>query len=190
MMRGSHHSAVLCLIIGLCGTAGLYGAPPPAVDLDQLRRECELFENILNTSLRQNMQNPLFIAEKVRGAYLEGYGVTFTYTVNLNRSMILFPKSTQAGRSAGGNEPDLGKTVQLLRRCAAEVLSQYGSGFRQLPGRHKISIIAHVLSRSVDPNVQSGHVLVVTASRDDLGQLQKAKINAEEFKKRIVYLEY
>ncbi|HPB28455.1 MAG TPA: hypothetical protein PK017_09450 [Acidobacteriota bacterium] len=190
MMRRSYLPAVFCLIVGLSGTASLHGAGTPAVDLNQLRRECELFENILNTSLRQNIQNPLFIAEKVRGAYLEGYGVTFTYTVNLNRSMILFPRSTQSATTQSGNEPDLGKTVQILRRCAAEVLSQYGSAFRQLPAQHKISIIAHVLSRSVDPNVQSGHVLVVTATRNDLDQLQRARINADEFKKRIVYLEY
>ncbi len=131
MMRGSHHSAVLCLIIGLCGTAGLFGAGSPDVDLDQLRRECELFENILNTSLRQNMQNPLFIAEKSRGAYLEGYGVTFTYTVNLNRSMILFPKSTQAGRSAGDAEPISARRSSSCdgapRRCSANTDRVSGS---------------------------------------------------------------
>jgi hypothetical protein len=190
-MRGHFGLLVLIgLIAGSAGAPGLRAADSPAVDVVQLKRECELFENILNTSLRQNIANPLFIAEKVRGAYLEGYGVTFTFTVNLSRSLILFPNSARTGQANSGSEPDLNKTIQTLRRCAADVLSQYGAGFRQLPPHHKICIISHVLTRSVDPNTQSGHVLVVTTTRNDVEQFQKARINAEEFKKRISYLEY
>ena len=37
-------------------------------DLQQLKRECELFETIVLTALGQAVPNPLFIAEKPRGA--------------------------------------------------------------------------------------------------------------------------
>ena len=71
-----------------------------------------------------------------------------------------------------------------------EVLGQYGASLRQLPGEAKISIIAHVLKRSVDPSQQSNRVMILTITRSEVEQYQREKISFEDFKKRVSYLEY
>ena len=171
-------------------------APPAAdngrkPDLQQLKRECELFETIVLTALGQAVPNPLFIAEKPRGAYLDGYGITFSFTLNMNRSLVLFPKpSTQKTQPVPTDDTSLARNMAAVRKCLTEILGQYGATLKQLPGDSKISIIAHVLKRSVDPNLQTNRIMILTITRADVEQYQREKISFEDFKKRVSYLEY
>lgn len=159
-------------------------------DLQQLKKECELFETIVLTALGQAVPNPLFIAEKPRGTYLNGYGITFSFTLNLNRSLILFPKSTPQKPQPAGDDSNLARSMADVRKCLVEILGQYGATLKQLPGDSKISIIAHVLKRSVDPNLQTNRIMILTITRTDVEQYQREKISFEDFKKRVSYLEY
>jgi hypothetical protein len=171
-------------------------APPAAdngrkPDLQQLKRESELFETIVLTALGQAVPNPLFIAEKPRGTYLDGYGITFNFTLNMNRSLVLFPKpAQQRNQPPAGDEASLARNMATVRKCLTEILGQYGASLKQLPSEAKISIIAHVMKRSVDPNLQTNRIMILTVTRADVEQYQREKISFEDFKKRVGYLEY
>ena len=81
---------------------------------------------IVLTALGQAVPNPLFIAEKPRGTYLDGYGITFSFTLNLNRSLILFPKSTPQKPQPAGDDSNLARSMADVRKCLVELLGQYG----------------------------------------------------------------
>lgn len=181
--------------LALLVLAALAVSPPAAEngrkpDLQQLKRECELFETIVLTALGQAVPNPLFIAEKPRGTYLDGYGITFSFTLNLNRSLILFPRPSQQKAQPANDDSSLARNMADVRKCLIEILGQYGATLKQLPVDSKISIIAHVLKRSVDPNLQTNRIMILTITRADVEQYQREKISFEDFKKRVSYLEY
>jgi hypothetical protein len=190
-MRVRPLSPVLALFVfaaALAVPAADNGRKP---DLQQMKRECELFETIVLTALGQAVPNPLFIAEKPRGTYLDGYGITFSFTLNMNRSLILFPRPAQQKTPpASADDTSLARNMAAVRKCLTEILGQYGATLKQLPGDSKISIIAHVLKRSVDPNLQTNRIMILTITRADVEQYQREKISFEDFKKRVSYLEY
>ncbi len=160
-------------------------------NLDQIKKECEVFENIVNTSLRQAIPHPLLLAEKARGTYLADYGLTFSMTLNLSRQMILFaPRSKRSPENPEDLSRQRAHTIVAIRKCLTEVLSQYGSSFRQLPPDDKISIIAHVLSRSLYANDNTNQIIILTVTKRDIEQYRRARITREELKKRITYIEY
>jgi len=159
------------------------------VNLGQLKKECEIFENILNTSLRQIVDHPMFLSEKARGSYLEGYGIIFNLTIDLNRKLILFPREPK-GKNVHNPQNDRNQMVKKIRINMMVVMAQYGGTLKQLPPEARISIVTHVLSRSILKNQNYNRVLVLTAAKRDIDQYLQKKINLNDFKNRVKHLEY
>ena len=183
-------AGVSLVLVLLCSAQVHAGNVPAKMDLVQLKRESELFEDIINTSIRQAISNPMLLAEKSRGTYLENYGAVFSLTVNLSRSLIIFPSIIKRPKGAPATEMSPDKMMALLRGSLAEILGQYGDTLKQLSSDSRISIIAHVLSQSDINGTMVSQVLVITALKVDVEQLQREKITFEDFRKRIRYVEY
>lgn len=159
------------------------------IDMTQMKKDSELFEDIVNTSIRQVVSNPMLLAEKTRGSYLENYGVVFSLTLNLSRSLIIFPIARKP-KAPGTAEKNTAQTIEMLRKSLSEILGQYGNSLKQLSSDSRISIIAHVLNQSEYGGAGADQVLVLTVFKRDVEQLQRARITLDDFKKRIRYLEY
>jgi len=190
MNRRSMLLAVALLLPALgCAGPALAVSPVEAAHLTELKKEIELFESIINTSLNQYLPNPLFLSEVPRGALLDGYGLAFSYTINLNRSLTLFPKP--ANPSARDKDQLTANAVVLdVQRNMTMLLGQYAATFKHLPSNANICIIAHVLSRPRGTSLSGNRVVVVSTSRKDAELYQRGKISFDEFKKRVDTLEY
>lgn len=175
---------LLALCLSLCVAFVLPAPQTRRVSLPEIKKGCEVFEGVLNTTLRQAFPHPLLLAEKARGCYLEGYGVTFRLSVNLNRAYLLFRPNQKSKDSV-----DEAQSMAALRQKLTEVLWQYGSGLSPLPSGSKISIIAHVLSRSPDMGTETARVLILTVTGRDL-ETARATPSLEEFRKKVKYVEY
>ena len=190
MIRRFLVPAIALLLPAAVCSGLLLGAPPArSANLGELKKEIELFETIVHTSLNQYLPNPLFLSEVPRGALLDGYGLAFTYTINLNRSLTLFPKPAKT--SAKGREQLTAETaIPEVQRNMTMLLGQYAATFKHLPSDAKISIIAHVISRPTGTSLSGNRVVVVSTSRKDAELYQRGKISFDEFKKRVDTLEY
>jgi hypothetical protein len=182
-------SLLLCMLTGLSmASTGPQTETGKSPDLESLKNECELFENIINTSLRQAVAHPLYISEKARGTYLETYGLTFNLTVNLLRKSILF--SAKPSRPEQ-QPPDDQLTISKIKSCMTNILVQYGDTLNHVPPDSRISIIVHILARtSVIDKENFDRIMVFTVTRQDIQQHLKNELNTPDFIRRIKYLEY
>jgi len=181
------------ILLALICESSLFAAPPTDKNnvnrkMMTLKKECEVFENIINTTLRQSFPHPLLLSEKARGTYLAGYGLTFSFTVNLNNGYMLFPTTKKPYMKK--SKYDTKAILNLIKRKIMDVVTMYGVGLKQLSSDEKISIIAHVLNRSVFSDVDSNRVMVLTVTKGDIDRLQRRAIKYEDFKKRVNYIEY
>src|SRR5262245_34064425 len=79
--------AVVMLFL-VCGTSL---EARDAVDYRVLRNEMQIFETILQTAIKNEFNHPLALVHEPRGTYLPGYGVTFTFLLNINRDEVETP---------------------------------------------------------------------------------------------------
>lgn len=180
--------STVTLLLTLAGAAVTANDPAPAPSrLNQIKRECEVFENILDTSIRQAIPHPMLLSERTRGTYLPGYGLVFHLAVNMDRRRILFTPRQAGG---GGEAIDLDAVAGAIRACLIEVLGQYGGGLSPTSAQDRVSIVAHILNRPAYATDSSDRVLVVTVPKADISQHRQARINAAEFKKRVACIEY
>src|SRR3974377_1024281 len=59
--------------------------------LTKMRDQIGVFESVLNQNLSPTFPGPFGYLDKARGAYLPGYGLVFTFEVNLNPRPQLGP---------------------------------------------------------------------------------------------------
>jgi hypothetical protein len=182
----------LLLLFALMACPLLAQSPEPSSDsgpnMSELKKESEIFENIINTALRQAVPHPMLIAEKARGSYLEGYGITFTMTINLNRKLIIFPKS-KSDEASGADKDETRKFMVKIRRTLTTVLGLYGDTIKQLSDEAHISIVVHVLSRSVLNNENFTRIMVLTTTKNVIAE-HRQKLNSREFHSKVHYIEY
>ncbi|MBN2431170.1 MAG: hypothetical protein JXQ27_06820 [Acidobacteria bacterium] len=189
-MRYSVWPVLVILVIFIAPSAAQSRRPMAKTDpnLTELKKESEIFENIVNTALRQAVPHPMFIAGKARGSYLEGYGITFTMTINLNRKLILFPKKKDENPPRS-EEEEIHTFLARIRHKLTTVLEMYGDTLKQLTGDAHISLVVHVLSRSVLTNENFTRIMVLTTTKDTIAE-HRRKVNTKEFYSKVHYVEY
>lgn len=156
----------------------------------EIKREIQVFENIINTSLSQVVPHPMFISDKARGTFLEGYGEVFSLSVNLNRGYVLFSAQPAGSASEKSVREQNARTVAVVKNSLVQILWQYGNSLISLQQDHKISIIAHVLNRTFEDRTPSNRVLVLTVVVRDLALVQTGKVSMEDFKRKVQTVEY
>ncbi len=154
-----------------------------------LKKEIDIFSQILNTSLKESVYHPLLVSDPPRGAYLDGYGVVFHATLNLNRISIL-ALSSRGNKKVSHGDSDVKTLIAKLKRNVVDTISQYGNGFKLLPSNEKICIIIHVLKRNLMEGKNLDKVLVIGVRKKDVDSFITKNITFENFKKRIKYIEY
>jgi len=179
---------ILFLFLHPLGAQSRRGTAAPDPNLTELKKESEIFENIINTALRQAVPHPMFIAGKARGSYLEGYGMTFTMTINLNRKLILFPKKNNEN-PARSEEEEIHTFLARIRHKLSTVLGLYGDTLKQLTDDDHISLVVHVLSRSVLTNENYTRVMVMTTTKNTIAEYRR-EATAKEFYSKVRYVEY
>ena len=168
--------------------------------LDLLKRDTQIFESIVRGVLKQSFTDPFAITTDPRGAYLQGYGVIFTFHIRVGRTKIRTPfgeidprrlgtgtsQRTKGGKpvSQGGNQ------LKVVKESMIDTLRDYGSTIKQLGGHDHISITAYVKDRAVIDELNSSKVLVLTATKDDVDLVAMKKISSQTFRERVHVVEY
>jgi hypothetical protein len=177
------------LIVGVLFAALGTASAQQSHNLALLKKDTQILERIVHEILKQNFPDPFALTAEPRGAYLQGYGITLAFQLNINRAKIrtLFGEMT-APKSMGQKTKD--QQLRLLKDIMVQCLADYGQTVKQLGPHDRITIQAHVQDRNeLDPG-KNNAVIVLTALKDDLNLLATRKLTADQFKERVHVLEY
>ena len=179
--------------IGVVLTAGwmlgVNGLAQQHLNLERLKQDGQIFERIVHEVLKQNFSDPFAITGEPRGAYLRGYGMLFSFQINVNRRTIRTPFG-EVRDPRPVTERTTEEHMRVIKNALMDALVEYGDSIRQLGGHDRISIAAYVDDRNeLDPR-KSRRTLVLTAAKDDLDLVAMKKISLENFRDRVDVVEY
>jgi hypothetical protein len=163
-----------------------------AVRVDYLTTQQEIlrFEAVINDVINSTFSSNAFaVVQRAKGVYLQGYGVSFAFLVNIHRAVIHTPFGQV--RSRPNLAPELKKQrLEELKDKLIRMLQDNSEIFQQLQKEDCVTIIAYIEDRNIpdEPNVNK--TIILTALKKDLDELGHKSDRLKEFKQRIKIVEY
>jgi hypothetical protein len=158
-------------------------------DLKKMKDEIGILESVLNEGLDQNFGGTFGYLDKARGAYLPGFGVAFSFEVNL------------APSSTGGpfGPPPTAETVKAQRETAArrkedakilaeKTLADFGHSLSMLDAKESVAIVIHTVGVQVQ-GVEK-NTIVVQCDRQLIDSYRSNSIDRATFLRRLTVVEY
>ena len=165
-----------------------------AVDLQRLRqvkRDTELFSKILGEVLKHSFENPFAMGADPQGSYLEGYGISISFLLRINRGSIRGiygePRYRQNNRNDGLTKKE---KLELVKKITSRTLVDYGGTIRGLNDVERISICAHIEDRNEWDSDKKMTVIVVSGSREEIIEMSKADLSDDDLLRQLNTLEY
>jgi hypothetical protein len=182
-------SVILLFAMALSAGSARTAGPEPQ-NLTRLREEIRVLESVLNENLNQTFPAPFAYLDKARGAYLPGYGVVFTFEVNLNpQPPALGPFGPErAAPSARDRAEEAKKHRQAALDMSERVLADFGHSLEQLGDDETIAIVIH--GAAVGQQGIEKSTTVVRAQKRDIDQFRANTIDRAAFLRRLQVLEY
>src|SRR5438309_813545 len=127
-----HISFVVMALVALALPLG--AADQEKTDIGKMREQIRMMESVLNTSLTQSFPGPFAYLDGARGAYLPGYGVVFTFELNLSaqRGMPSGPFGVSAPLSAKQRAEEEKQRREQAKAMAQKVIADFGHTLEQL----------------------------------------------------------
>jgi hypothetical protein len=186
-MKQISKTCVLLLLLA-AGACSALAATIDKQDLARMREQIGVMESVLNQNLSQAFPGPFGYLDKARGAYLPGYGLVFTFEVNLNPlppSMGPFggpPQQTDAQRVAA---------IKKNRESALELSRRVLVDFSHtLPIADGEAVAIVVQGSAVGPDGMRKSTIVLRAQKHDIDQFRANAIDRSAFLNRIAVVEY
>ena len=105
---------LLLSILGLPLTAYSFDGKQTAekkIDYAAIQQGILKFETAINELIGSTFRSsPFAMVQKTKGAYLNGYGISFTFLVNIHRAMVTTPFGRKQSRAAA--TPELKKKIR------------------------------------------------------------------------------
>jgi hypothetical protein len=184
-------SAVLmCVQARAQVAAGSQATGEARLDPAQIRLEIRNFETVLNSAITAAFSSsPFALVQKVKGVYLPGYGMSFTFLINIHRAMV----NTPFGEVRRGETvtPDQKKRRidELLDRLTLG-LQENGGKFRQLRKEESVTIVAFFEDRNFPDEANQNKTVLISATERDLEEFAGQANRFQEFKQRVKTIEY
>ena len=165
------------------------GAEPVGPRVAEIKKDARVFEKIVTEVLRQNFENPFAVTAEPQAAFVPGFGVVVSFYVKINRGSLKGFTGDARDPALGGaqaTEEQLGRVRDTVLRSLAE----YAGTLKHLTANEHVAICAHVEDRNeLDPS-RNRTDIVATSLKSDIDEYLTRKINGDEFRRRVQYLEY
>jgi hypothetical protein len=160
------------------------------VNYASAQQEIVKFESVVNAVINSTFSSsPFAVVQKAKGAYLEGYGVSFAFLINIHRAVINTPFGQVRSQSAVTPELKTRK-IEQLKESLLRALQENGEIFQQLSKQDYVTIIAFIEDRNFPDEPSANKTIVLRAQKKDLDELGNSKSRFEEFKQRMKIVEY
>jgi len=160
------------------------------IDYAAIQQGILQFETAINEVIGSTFHSsPFAVVQKTKGAYLNGYGISFTFLVNIHRAMVTTPFGRKQSRAAA--TPELKKKItEELKEKLIRALQNHGKNFPQLANQDHVTIIAFIEDRNFPDEPSANKTIILNSLKKDLDELGNSGERFEEFKKRIKIVEY
>ena len=192
---GSMKKAFFVILLFL--TPGL-GAQPPRepqvgaefkVDYNLARREIETMEGVIDSLVSSSFSNPFAMTQKTKGVYLQGYGITFNFLVNIHLAVVKTPFGVvKTGKEITPDEKK--KRIEEVKDKLVRVLIEHGDTLSQLRKEESATIVAFFEDRRFLDDENHNKTLVLRAFKKDLEELAGKEHRWKELKQRMEIIEY
>jgi hypothetical protein len=184
-------SAVLmCAQARAQAATGLQAAGEVRLDPGQIRLEIRNFETVLNNAVTAAFSSsPFALVQKVKGVYLPGYGMSFTFLINIHRAMISTPFGEVKRGDAVTPEQKKRRISELLDKLT-QGLQENGASFRQLRKDESVTIVAFIEDRNFPDEANQNKTVLLSATERDLEEFAGQVNRFQEFKQRVKTIEY
>jgi hypothetical protein len=189
MMRRRRFHLILILGAAFCASSWAANAPQDKTNLAELKKGIELFESVLNQSLAQTFGGRFETLNQARGVYLPGYGVVFSFEVNLTPVRTRGPFSP----APTAKEEQAERTEEVHRHekavnVAEQILGDFGQTFNQLAPGESVTIVIHTVA--AHPGKIERSTIVLSAEKKLLEARLSHAINQERFVQKLSKTEY
>lgn len=154
------------------------------------RQDILRFEGIINDVINASFStSPFAVVQKPKGAYLQGYGFSFAFLVNMHRAV----KRTPFGTIRPKNEPTQElkrQRIEELKEKLIRVLQDSGENFQILRKEEYVTIIAYLEDWNLPDEPSSNKTIVLSALKKDLDEFARRSDRLKEFKQRMKIVEY
>jgi hypothetical protein len=154
------------------------------------REDILKFENVINEALNSIFSSSSFaVVQKPKGVYLQGYGINFTFVINIHRAMVSTPFGEVRARSAVTPEMKI-QRIEELKGKLIQVLQNNSEIFQHIRKEENVSIVAFFEDRNFPGEPSANKTIVLTALKKDLDELGHRNDRLKEFKQRMKIVEY
>lgn len=158
--------------------------------LEQVKRDTALFSKIVAEVLKQNFDNPFAISMDPQGSFLEGYGVSISFLLRINRGSIRGIYGEVMAGERDESSLSRGEKLALVKKLMVRTLVDYGGTIKGLEDHEKVAISAHVEDRSEWDPASKMTIIVVSGTKKEINQLSRDNLPYEELLERLNILEY
>lgn len=158
-------------------------------NLKSLKQEIEVLESVLNQSLAQAFPGAYSHLAQARGAYLPGYGVVFTYEINLTpmQNLRLFSSAPTPEQQRAQLQEE-NRRREEAKAVAERVLADFGHTLTSLPPTEAVAVIIYT-NAARDTGIERS-TIVVNAGKQLISEYRSNVINRAEFLRRLTKTEY
>jgi hypothetical protein len=190
------HGAAALLLLGIFvlssgvqASAGRQENAEARVDYASMQQDILKFEAAVDEAVNSTFSASSFaVVQRAKGAYLQGYGISCAFLVNLHRAVIRTPFGDVR---RGDSTPDLKKRrIEELKEKLIGVLQDGGETFRQLRKDDCVTIVAYVEDRNFPDEPSANKTILLSALKRDLDELGHRNDRLREFKQRMKTVEY
>jgi len=115
-------------------------------DYTAIKRQMEIFETVLNTSLKQRYQERFMLLQPAKGSYLEGYGVVFTLETNLStlRYLTPFTPGPYTDKEIKDARAEKAARTKEVEALVKNLLRDHGAGLNFLNPDDNVAVVVHL----------------------------------------------
>jgi len=188
-MRRRRFPLILMLSATLVAGSWAANSPQDKTNLVELKKGIELFESVLNQSLAQTFGGPFETLNQARGVYLPGYGVVFSFAVNLTplRNLGPFSSALTAKEEQVEREQEVRHREKAVN-VAEQILGDFGQTFNQLSPGESVAIVIHTVA--AHPGKVERSTIVLSAEKKLLDARLTHAISQERFAQKLSKTEY
>ncbi len=154
------------------------------------REDILRFEYVVNEVLSSTFSSsPFAVVQKTKGAYLQGYGINFTFLINIHRAMVNTPFGQIRARATVTPEMKI-QRIEELKGKLIQVLQNNGEIFQHLRKEENVSIVAFFEDSNFPGEPSANKTIVLSVLKKDLDELGHKPDRLREFKQRMKIVEY
>jgi hypothetical protein len=173
----------------LLAAASMNGAQKEKTDLKKIREEIGVLESVLNEGLNQSFGGAFGYLDKARGAYLPGFGVAFSFEINLAPSGTGTPFSPRpTPESLRAQRETAARRREDAKALAQKTLADFGHSLTALDPKESVAIVIHTVG--VQPDGVEKNTIVIQCDRQLIDSYRANSIDRATFVRKLSVVGY